>query len=136
MRDALWASVPTRDLVPGDVIGMPAPAHRRDREEMIFSVDGLSWSTGMRQITRRTATLEKLTNVPAGVEALRAVGTVSKDDYETVFEPLVDQGRRAGRRLRFLYQIGPEFEGFTPGAAWEDARLGLSPCGCSTAARS
>ncbi len=50
--------------------------------------------------------LEKLTDVPAGVEALRAVGTVSKNDYETVFEPLVDQARRTGRRLRFLYQIG------------------------------
>ncbi|MDQ2707220.1 MAG: STAS/SEC14 domain-containing protein [Actinomycetota bacterium] len=70
--------------------------------------------------------LEKLTDVPAGVDALRAVGTVSKHDYETVFKPLVDQARGVGRRLRLLYQVGPEFEGFTPGAAWEDARIGLS----------
>ncbi|MCE5289424.1 MAG: STAS/SEC14 domain-containing protein [Nocardiaceae bacterium] len=69
--------------------------------------------------------LEKLTDVPTGVEAIRAVGTVSKHDYQTVFEPLVDQARREGRRLRFLYEIGTEFEGFTTGAAWEDARLGL-----------
>jgi hypothetical protein len=27
--------------------------------------------------------------------------------------------------LRFLYELGPDFEGFTPGAAWEDLRLGM-----------
>lgn len=69
--------------------------------------------------------LEKLTDVPVGIEAVRAVGTVSKDDYQQVLEPLVDQARNEGRRLRFMYQIGPDFEGFTAGAAWEDARLGL-----------
>jgi hypothetical protein len=69
--------------------------------------------------------LERLTDVPAGVEALRAVGTLSKDDYENVFEPLVEQARRDGHRLRVLCQLGPELERITPGAAWEDARLGL-----------
>jgi SpoIIAA-like len=27
--------------------------------------------------------------------------------------------------LRFLYQLGPQFDGFAAGAAWEDAKLGL-----------
>jgi hypothetical protein len=69
--------------------------------------------------------LEKLTDVPEGVVAVRAVGMISREDYEKVLEPVIDEARRGGHRIRFLYQVGPEFEGFTPGAAWEDAKVGL-----------
>jgi hypothetical protein len=69
--------------------------------------------------------LERLENLPAGIEGLKAVGKVTKEDYERVFEPLLDNARRDGRRIRVLYQLGTEFDGFTPGAAWEDAKLGL-----------
>ena len=30
-----------------------------------------------------------------------------------------------GRRLRLLLQLGPEYQGFTPGAAWEKTETGL-----------
>lgn len=70
--------------------------------------------------------LEKLKDLPAGIDGLEAVGTVSRDDYTRVIEPLLDDARRQGRRIRFLYQFGPGFEGFTPGAAWEDAKVGLA----------
>lgn len=56
---------------------------------------------------------------------MKAVGAVSKKDYETVIEPLIDEARREGRRLRFLYEFGPEFRSFTPGAGWEDMKVGL-----------
>lgn len=69
--------------------------------------------------------LEKLTDVPPGVDALKAVGNVSKKDYEMVIEPLVDDARREGRRIRFLYEFGPEFRSFTPGAGWEDLKIGI-----------
>jgi hypothetical protein len=70
--------------------------------------------------------LERLQDLPGGIDGVKAVGRVSKEDYERVFDPLVDGARRDGRRLRLLYQFGTEFEGFTPGAAWEDAKLGLA----------
>ena len=73
--------------------------------------------------------LEKLKDVPPGLEALKAVGKISKEDYEKVFEPLVDEARQKGRRIRLLCQIGPEFQGFTPGAAWEDVKVGLRALG-------
>jgi SpoIIAA-like len=73
----------------------------------------------------RIPMLEKLKDLPRGIDGVRAVGTVSRDDYEQVFAPLLDEARRAGRRIRFLYQFGSEFQGFTPGAAWEDAKIGL-----------
>jgi SpoIIAA-like len=69
--------------------------------------------------------LERIKDLPRGVDGLRAVGKVSREDYEQIFEPLLDAARREGRRIRLLYHFGPEFEGFTPGGAWEDARIGL-----------
>ena len=50
---------------------------------------------------------------------------MSKDDYEQVLSPIIDEARREGRRLLFLYQFGPEIDGFTAGGAWENAKLGL-----------
>lgn len=70
--------------------------------------------------------LQELTDLPAGIQALEAIGTVTSDDYERVFAPLIDRARRTGRRMRLLYQFGPAFERITPGALWADARLGSS----------
>ena len=69
--------------------------------------------------------IEKLKDLPNGIDGVKAIGKISKEDYEQVFVPLLDDTRREGRHIRFLYQLGPEFEGFTPGAAWEDAKIGL-----------
>ncbi|MDI2029989.1 STAS/SEC14 domain-containing protein [Saccharopolyspora sp. TS4A08] len=69
--------------------------------------------------------LERAQDAPAGVDAVKAIGTVSKEDYETVIEPLVDDARREGRRIRFLYEFGPEFQSFTPAAGWEDLKVGI-----------
>jgi hypothetical protein len=69
--------------------------------------------------------LEKLKNLPNEIEGVKAIGKVSKEDYEQVFAPFLEEARRQGRRIRFLYQLGPEFGSFTPGAAWEDAKIGL-----------
>ncbi|WP_424887060.1 STAS/SEC14 domain-containing protein [Streptomyces sp. XH2] len=69
--------------------------------------------------------LERATDTPAGIDAVKAVGTVSKDDYQKVVEPLIDDARRNGRRIRILCEIGPDFKSFTPGAAWEDLKVGM-----------
>ncbi len=69
--------------------------------------------------------LETIHDLPPGVEGLKAVGKITKDDYDEVVEPLLDDARREGRRMRFLYELGTEFDGFTPSAAWEDAKVGL-----------
>jgi hypothetical protein len=69
--------------------------------------------------------LERLKDLPSGIEGVNAIGKISKEDYEQVFVPLFDEIRREGRRIRLLYQFGSEFESFTPGAAWEDAKIGL-----------
>ena len=69
--------------------------------------------------------LERISDLPNGVLGLRASGTVSKDDYDRVVQPLLEDARRDGRRIRFLYHLPPSFTGFTAGGAWEDARIGM-----------
>jgi len=69
--------------------------------------------------------LERLQDLPAGLTGLRAKGKVTKEDYAEVVHPLLEEARREGKRLRFFYEFGPEFEGFTAGAAWADARVGI-----------
>jgi hypothetical protein len=69
--------------------------------------------------------LERLQGLPSGVEGVRAVGRVSAQDYEQVLEPLLDELERDRRRVRFLYRLGPEFEGFAPGGMWRDAEAGV-----------
>jgi hypothetical protein len=67
--------------------------------------------------------LRRLTGLPDAVDGVEGMGTVSKDDYDRILEPILDAARRTGRRLRFIYRFGPEFERFTAGAAWEDVRI-------------
>jgi hypothetical protein len=69
--------------------------------------------------------IDRLRDLPAGIDGLRAKGRITREDYETVVQPICEEARSQGRRIRFLYHLGPEFEGFTAGGAWEDARLGL-----------
>ncbi|MFI6043624.1 STAS/SEC14 domain-containing protein [Nocardia sp. NPDC051321] len=68
--------------------------------------------------------LEQLTDVPSGVQGLRAIGTVSKRDYDNAFAPLVEDAWQAGDRMRLLYEFGPQFDRLTPAALVADAGLG------------
>jgi hypothetical protein len=65
--------------------------------------------------------LERIPDVPSGIDAVKAVGKLTEDDYAQTVEPLLDEARRQGRRLRLLLQFGPEYEGFTAGAVWGKA---------------
>lgn len=69
--------------------------------------------------------LSILESFPTNVLAIEATGEVTADDYRQVLVPAVEERLAAHRRLRLLYVLGKEFGGFTGGAAWEDARLGL-----------
>ncbi|MDS9467647.1 STAS/SEC14 domain-containing protein [Paracoccus sp. MBLB3053] len=67
-----------------------------------------------------------LEGFPDDVIALRALGEVTSGDYEDKLIPLVRDKAQKHGKLRLLMQIGPEFEGYTAGAMWDDARLGLT----------
>jgi stage II sporulation SpoAA-like protein len=63
--------------------------------------------------------VKRVTDVPPQIDALAAIGTLTKEDYEQSIEPLFDDARRSGRRIQLLVEIGPDFDGYTAGAAWE-----------------
>jgi hypothetical protein len=68
--------------------------------------------------------IEIVEGTPEGVLEIRAVGEVTGEDYERVLVPAVERQKRRGR-IRLLYRLGPEFEGYTAAAMWDDAKLGM-----------
>ena len=63
--------------------------------------------------------------LPESVLGIEAVGRVEASDYETVLDPAVEAHLERNDKLRLLYVLGEEFEGYAPGAALEDAKLGI-----------
>ncbi|MFH5774742.1 STAS/SEC14 domain-containing protein [Paracoccus sp. NGMCC 1.201697] len=66
-----------------------------------------------------------LDGYPDNVIAIRASGEVTSGDYEDKLIPLVQEKSKLGK-LRLLMVIGPDFEGYSAGALWDDARLGVT----------
>lgn len=54
-----------------------------------------------------------------------ASGHITAEDYRTNILPTFEKARASGRKLRMLFHFGPEFKGYSAGAAWEDAKLGI-----------
>lgn len=70
--------------------------------------------------------IEAISGLPDNVVGIRASGYVSASDYETIVIPAVESRLRQFEKLRLLYQLGPEFKGFTAGAMWDDLKLGVA----------
>ena len=67
--------------------------------------------------------IEQLEEAPAGVIAFRAVGKVEAHDYESVLRPAIEAAVAEGGKIRIVFELGPEFDGYSVGAAWEDMKL-------------
>ncbi len=66
-----------------------------------------------------------LEGLPEHVLGVEASGTVTDDDYEKVLIPAVREKLDAVGKFRFIYVLGDEFDSWTFGAMWEDAKLGV-----------
>ncbi|MGH9740590.1 MAG: STAS/SEC14 domain-containing protein [Candidatus Acidiferrales bacterium] len=69
--------------------------------------------------------IERLEGFPDNVVALAAKGQVTKKDYEQVLAPEVARTFQKHRKVNFYYELGPQFTGLEPGAAWEDLKEGI-----------
>lgn len=67
-----------------------------------------------------------LSDLPEHVVGIVASGQVDASDYETVIIPAIESALKEHGRVRVLYQLGPAFTGFTPGAMWDDMKVGLA----------
>ncbi|MBU1700683.1 MAG: STAS/SEC14 domain-containing protein [Candidatus Eisenbacteria bacterium] len=70
--------------------------------------------------------IKLLANLPDDVVGISASGEIDAKDYETVLIPAIESALLRHKRIRVLYQLTPEFTGFTSGAMWDDAKLGLA----------
>jgi SpoIIAA-like len=70
--------------------------------------------------------IEPISGLPDNVVGIVASGYVTASDYEAVLVPAVEARLKQFDKLRLLYQIGPEFKGFTAGAMWDDLKLGVA----------
>ena len=70
--------------------------------------------------------LTKISDVPDSVLGFRASGELTSDDYRNVLIPAVEAALQSRDKLRLLYFLGDDVTGFTPGAAWQDAKVGMT----------
>jgi hypothetical protein len=68
--------------------------------------------------------IEIAQGLPDNVVIATGHGTITSEDYEKVLIPAVDAASGSGK-LRMLYVLGEDFEGFDAGAALDDTKLGL-----------
>jgi hypothetical protein len=57
--------------------------------------------------------------MPAGAVGYRIWGRFTGEDYKAIL-PRLQETVDSGSEMRFLCQLGPEWEGMTGGAIWED----------------
>lgn len=69
--------------------------------------------------------IEILSGFPGNVVAFLGKGRITRDDYEKVLIPCVEQALSRNAKIRCYYELGPEYTGFEAGAAWEDFKLGM-----------
>lgn len=70
--------------------------------------------------------MKRLANLPDNVVGISASGQIDAKDYETVLIPAIDSALQKHKRIRVLYLLTKDFESFTTGAMWDDARLGFA----------
>jgi hypothetical protein len=51
------------------------------------------------------------------------VGKVEASDYDGVLTPAIDAAIAKHGKIRIVFELGDEFEGYSAGAAWEDLKL-------------
>jgi SpoIIAA-like len=69
--------------------------------------------------------IEILRDFPETVVALSASGRVTRQDYEKVLIPKVQEALARHDRIRCYYELGAGFSGFDGAAVWEDLKLGI-----------
>ena len=69
--------------------------------------------------------IEEISGLPEGTLGFKIYGNVTGDDYDNVLTPAIDKAIEKYDRIKFLAQIGPDFDRFSLDAAWDDAKLGL-----------
>lgn len=69
--------------------------------------------------------LELIPDLPDNLVGVTAKGKVTGHDYDSILIPIIEDKINSHGKVRLLYLLGDEFEGFEIQALWDDAKLGL-----------
>jgi SpoIIAA-like len=69
--------------------------------------------------------IERLEGFPDHVVAFSGKGQVTKEDYDRVLIPAVEETFNKRKKISFYCELGPQFTGIGAGAAWEDFKEGM-----------
>ena len=69
--------------------------------------------------------IELMHDLPDNVLGFTARGEVTSEDYKSVLIPALEEKLSQKKRVRLLYVLDEDFEHYSPGAAWEDAKVGM-----------
>ena len=67
--------------------------------------------------------IKELSGLPAGVIGFEVTSKVTAEDFRDVVLPAVEKAAQSGE-VRFVIEI-PDFHGMTPGALWQDLKVGV-----------
>jgi hypothetical protein len=71
------------------------------------------------------SSLKMMDGMPSDVIAYEVAGTLTSKDYDEVLTPLVNEKLKTHDKVKILVVLGDAFDGATPMAMWDDARLGF-----------
>src|SRR5436190_3269292 len=69
--------------------------------------------------------ITQLQNTPDNVAGFRATGEITKEDYQNVIIPRIDELVKEKDEINFLFLIDTELKEFTAGAWLQDALIGI-----------
>jgi SpoIIAA-like len=70
--------------------------------------------------------IERLDDMPEGTLGFHAWGEITRDDYLGTLLPPLREAIEGSDSIRLLFQLGPDFQKFDPGALLADAKTGLT----------
>lgn len=84
--------------------------------------DALNW---VAEPSAEGSAMRLIEGLPDDVLGVEVSGAVSARDYTEILIPAVEAKLGNHRRIKLLYHVTPEFKSFSPGAMWNDARVGM-----------
>jgi hypothetical protein len=69
--------------------------------------------------------IEPIADMPPNTFGFRGTGKYSRSDYSEVLIPPLRGAIERGDRIRFLFEIGPDFHGIEADAIWKQAKADL-----------
>lgn len=69
--------------------------------------------------------LKIMKGLAKGIVGIEGSGRITKNDYVNVLEPILEKARTHDEKVAILFYLNDTYEGYTPGAVFEDTTLGL-----------